>query len=109
MNNLDRVGIGASAESFRRDLGDGEQDVFNTLDLLILYVRPHRAAYGAPWRAGATDFPVCGSLDPFARRRGSQGATVRRVCSSISLAVRRRKLKEGTDGEIVSGAGQAVC
>ena len=62
MNNLDRVGIGASAESFRRDLGDGEQDVFNTLDLLILYVRPHRAAYGAPWRAGATDFPICGSL-----------------------------------------------
>ena len=62
MNNLDRVGIGASAESFRRDLGDGEQDVFNSIDLLILYVRPHRAAYGAPWRAGATDFPVCGSF-----------------------------------------------
>ena len=73
MNNLDRVGIGASAESFRRDLGDGEQDVFNTLDLLILYVRPHRAAYGAPWRAGATDFPICGSLTRPARLGAAWG------------------------------------
>ena len=101
MNNLDRVGIGASAESFRRDLGDGEQDVFNTLDLLILYVRPHRAAYGAPWRAGATDFPVCGSLTRLhgvGAPGGDCGACAFNQFGSSQM------LKD--DGEIVSGKGK---
>ena len=101
MNNLDRVGIGASAESFRRDLGDGEQDVFNTLDLLILYVRPHRAAYGAPWRAGATDFPVCGSLTRLhgvGVPGGDCGACAFNQFGSSQM------LKD--DGEIVSGKGK---
>ena len=101
MNNLDRVGIGASAESFRRDLGDGEQDVFNTLDLLILYVRPHRAAYSAPWRAGATDFPVCGSLTRLhgvGAPGGDCGACAYNQFGSSQM------LKD--DGEIVSGKGK---
>ena len=57
MNNLDRVGIGASAESFRRDLGDGEQDVFNSIDLLILYVRPHRQRTALRGGLGRPTFP----------------------------------------------------
>ena len=101
MNNLDRVGIGASAESFRRDLGDGEQDVFNSIDLLILYVRPHRAAYGAPWWAGATDFPVCGSLTRLhgvGAPGGDCGACAYNQFGSSQM------LKD--DGEIVSGKGK---
>ena len=103
MNNLDRVGIGASAESFRRDLGDGEQDVFNTLDLLILYVRPHRAAYGAPWRAGATDFPICGSLTRL-QGWGQPGGDCK-TCQFNQFGS-AEKVKEGTDGEIINGAGK---
>ena len=103
MNNLDRVGIGASAESFRRDLGDGEQDVFNTLDLLILYVRPHRAAYGAPWRAGATDFPICGSLTRL-QGWGQPGGDCK-TCQFNQFGS-AEKVKEGTDGEIINGTGK---